>query len=65
MFNIIKNDFYKKSNKLKEYFEKRNLGDVPFLQLAFVDMSHSDKGDSLVEFSFGHLDNEFDAAFVL
>lgn len=65
VFNIIKNDFYKNSNKLKEYFEKRNFGDVPFLQLGFVDMSHSDKGDSLVEFSFGHLDNEFDAAFGL
>lgn len=63
MFNIVKNDFYKKSNELKEYFEKKNFGDVPFLQLAFVNTSLSDKVDSLVEFSFGHIDNEFDAAF--
>lgn len=64
MFNIIRGDFYKNSSKLKEYFEKKSLPDVPFLQLAFVDISKTEKADSLIEFSFGHLDNEFDEAFI-
>jgi len=64
VFNIIKNDFYKKSNKLKEYFEQKSFSDVPVLQLAFVDISNKETADSLIEFSFGPLDNEFDEAFI-
>ena len=64
VFNIIKNDFYKKSNKLKEYFEKKSFADVPVLQLAFVNISNSENADSLIEFSFGPLDKEFDEAFI-
>jgi len=64
VFNIIKGDFYKNSSKLKEYFEKKGLADVPVLQLAFVDISNTEKVDSLIEFSFGTvMDGEFDKEF--
>jgi hypothetical protein len=56
--DIVKPDFYREANRLKEYFNKKSMDDVPFLQLAYIDLSKTKGADSLIGFSFGEVIDE-------
>lgn len=56
--DIVKLDFYKEANKMKGYFNKKNVYDAPYLQLAFIDLNKPKNTDSLIGFTFGGDINE-------
>jgi hypothetical protein len=51
--DLVKPDFYKEANKLKEYFDKHIVYDAPYLKLAFIDLNKPKAADSLIGFTFG------------
>jgi hypothetical protein len=64
--DIVKQDFNKQTNRLKDYFEKQSMSDVPYLRLAFIDLTMSNEINRLNAFRFSsdiilsdRFDNEF------
>jgi hypothetical protein len=62
--DIVKQDFERQTNKLKEYFEKKSINDVPYLELLLIDLANRKGEDKLIGFPFGSVnDDEFKSKF--
>jgi hypothetical protein len=57
---IVKSDFNNEANRLKDYFQKISMSDVPSLQLVLIDLTKDKKLDSRISFIFSSsvLDDE-------
>ncbi len=50
---LLSQIFIRKQISWKNIFSKQSMNDVPFLKLAYIDLSKTKDADSLIGFSFG------------